>query len=127
MFRRLCVVAMVACGPQMASENTDFQLLYSEIMQPVGLTLPTLLIVNEGIERFRIYGAVGLLGSVYPGETKCVTLGREGEQVLEIRSLRESEITPIFWPAHGQGWEIYLGLDLRFDVHSLQPGSICTR
>ena len=25
MFRRLCVVAMVACGPQMASKNTDFQ------------------------------------------------------------------------------------------------------
>ena len=73
-----------------------FSLLYSEIMQPVGLTLPTLLIVNEGTERFRIYGAVGLLGSVYPGETKCVTLDREGEQVLGIRGMRESEITPIF-------------------------------
>lgn len=129
MFWRICavvvvMVAMVACGSQTTRSNANSH-LGPEIAQAAIKASPTLLIINNGIERFRVYGSHGLLALVYPGQTKCVRIYGEGVRSLVIRSIRESETTPRLLPVAGEGWVIELGMNLVYDVLTLQPTSIC--
>jgi hypothetical protein len=125
MFWQLCIVAVVACSPQMAGVRTHSQALHSESIQAATLAQPTLSIVNTGVEPFHVYDQNGLRIRVYPGERKCVKITGFGPRVLVVSGMRESAVTPMLYPHVGEGWELRLGINIRVDVFSLKPVSSC--
>ncbi len=90
-------------------------------------TLPTLLVVNEGMVPVRIYDDFGvLIGNVFPGGDKCIVLRRESVEYLVFRKEGRSEIGPRFAPFGTAGWVVRItNSPLWVNVLSLQPGEPC--
>ena len=87
---------------------------------------PTLLVVNASLETLKVYDGRQYLGTIYSGETKCLSLWRKSMSYrLQFQQIFNKEYTPWFFPRPGEGWEIRIGDRLQNDVFSLQTADRC--
>lgn len=87
----------------------------------------TVLVVNEGVYAFSVYGSVGFLARVWPGERKCVRLLSPTPTTLRIRTMNGATYeTPRFLPTEFDGgWTMTIGTTPRYDVTSITTASRC--
>ena len=95
-------------------------------MERSGAPLPTLLIVNTGIENLRVFNEFGFtLARVFAGSRACITLRRNASQRLFFAQAAALEAGPFFNPFSRPGWKVEIGNTLTYDVNRLEPAGRC--
>ncbi len=111
----LALAGMVACGGSS----------YRVPMPPLG---PTLEIVNQSGLVYRVTVSPGTVVQVYPGQSKCVRVGKFHEaRTIEFFALAGSvrHRTPPENLMSAPGWVVEVGELPRYDLLALRPAKPC--